>query len=254
MFEKQTDFLALDFDGVIADSIDECLVVSHNAFLEYHGSGQKLKNINEIEKEKIDAFRRLRNFIRSGEDYVFIQLALHNRNQLTNQNDFDGFLAKNKHLKPTFFNLFYQEREIFSSDQNHVWIQLNPLYPGIKTFLAHYQYKENLFIITTKKIEYVHKILKSHDIRLKENNCLHAHGQQTKLKIIKNLLDKYEISADHFYFIDDQIDTLINVKQAEVQCLLAQWGYNNPEQWERAKYAGVSLLTLKNFLKQFQKT
>ena len=127
MFKIQTDFLALDFDGVIADSINECLVVGHNAFVEHLQSGFKIINLNELPKEEINEFKRLRNFIRSGEDYVFIQLALHNHEKIEHQNDFDRFLEQNKQLSKKFFDLFYTERDSFSTQQSQLWIELNPL-------------------------------------------------------------------------------------------------------------------------------
>lgn len=254
MFNIRTDFLALDFDGVIADSINECLVVGHNAFVEHLKSGHKIKNLNELHKKEIDEFKRLRNFIRSGEDYVFIQLALHDHEKIEHQVDFDRFSEQNKHLTRKFFDLFYMERDSFSTQQSQLWVELNPLYPGIRELLSFYEPKENLFIITTKKIEFVHKILLANGIPLKATHCYHAHGQKTKLEIILDLLNKYNNSPDHFHFVDDQVDTLIKVKQAGIRCHLARWGYNNPEQLNRAKRAGIPAILLKDFLEQFSST
>lgn len=251
MFNLESDFLALDFDGVIADSIGECLVIGHNAYVKHNQAGQPICRLEELNKTHIYESRRLRNFIRSGEDYVYINLAIDNKARIQNQQDYDSFVNRHLNLKDTFYDLFYRERESFSSTKEDLWIELNPLYKGIKQFLLQYQSKERLFIITTKKIKYALKILAGNSIYLKKENCFCASGRDTKLKIIKNLLDKNKISSDNFYYIDDQVDTLIEVKESGVHCLLAQWGYTTRQQILRAGNENIPGIKLKDFLIQF---
>ena len=171
MINLESDFLALDFDGVIADSIGECLVIGHNAYVEYTQAGQQICRLEELNETHKAECRRLRNFIHSGEDYVYINLAIDNRVRIGNQQAYDSFVNKHLNLKDTFYDLFYRERESFSSTNKELWIELNPLYKGIKQFLLQYQSKERLFIITTKKIKYALKILTANSIYLKEENC-----------------------------------------------------------------------------------
>jgi phosphoglycolate phosphatase-like HAD superfamily hydrolase len=251
MFNLESDFLALDFDGVIADSIGECLVIGHNAYVMYTQAGQQICRLEELNKTHMDECRRLRNFIRSGEDYVYINLAIDNRARIENQQEYDSFVNKHLNLKDTFYDLFYREREFFSSTKEDLWIELNPLYRGIKQFLLQYQFKERLFIITTKKIKYALKILTGNRIYLKEENCFCASGRDTKLKIIKSLLYRNNISSDNFYYIDDQIDTLIEVKKSGVHCILAEWGYTTPQQILRAENENIAGIQLNDFLIQF---
>ena len=40
MFRPQSHILALDFDGVIVDSIEECLIIGHNAYSRHTGRGR----------------------------------------------------------------------------------------------------------------------------------------------------------------------------------------------------------------------
>ena len=70
-FDIDKYFLALDFDGVVADSVGECLIVANNAYTEY-SSGTKTYNLSELDPALISEFTRLRNFIRSGADFVYI--------------------------------------------------------------------------------------------------------------------------------------------------------------------------------------
>jgi len=251
MFNLESDFLALDFDGVIADSIGECLVIGHNAYVKHNQAGQPICRLEELNKTHMAECRRLRNFIRSGEDYVYINLAIDNKARIQNQQEYDSFVNRHLDLKDTFYDLFYRERELFSSTKEDLWIELNPLYKGIKQFLLQYQSKERFFLVTTKKIKYALKILAGNRIHLIKENCFCASGGDTKLKIIKNLLGKNNISSDNFYYIDDQVDTLIEVKESGVHCILAQWGYTTRQQIFRAGKENIPGIQLNDFLIQF---
>lgn len=244
-------YLALDFDGVIADSINECLVVSYNAFGEYTGKSSRIFSLDKIDKDIINESRRLRNFIRSGEDYVYIQLALQENASIHNQQEFDDFCGNYADLREHFFNIFYNERGQFSTNNFQDWIKLNPLYEGFGLFLKNYQFKKQLYIISTKKIEFIKKILAAGEIDIIDENMFHASSAHPKKAIIKELLDNRGIQPDQFYFIDDQIDTLIKVKETQVNCLFAKWGYNNPEQLDKAEQEGIQATDLKEFLKMF---
>lgn len=251
MFKLESDFLALDFDGVIADSIGECLVIGHNAYGMYTQAGQRICRLEDLNETHLAECKRLRNFIRSGEDYVYINLAIDSKARIQNQQEYDSFVDKHLNLKNTFYDLFYREREFFSSTKEDIWIQLNPLYKGMKQFLLQYPSKERLFIITTKKIKYVLKILSGNSVYLKKENCFCASGRDTKLKIVQSLLDGNNISSDDFHYIDDQVDTLIEVKESGVHCLLAQWGYTTPQQILRARDENIPGIQLHDFLIQF---
>ena len=251
MFNPHSDFLALDFDGVIADSIGECLVMGYNAYVKYTRAGGRIHQLEELRHGYQNECKRLRNFIRSGEDYVYINLAIDKQVPIQDQQTFDSFVKKYVNLKDIFYDLFYQERAFFSSTYPDTWIGLNPLYKGIKQFLAEYSVKARLYIITTKQIKYALTILTANHIHLEADNCFTAGGRDTKLKIIQHLLDIKAIQADRFYYVDDQVDTLVEVKASGVHCLLAEWGYTNREQILRAENQNIPRLQLDDFLRQF---
>ena len=87
-FDSHQQILALDFDGVIADSIYECLFSGYNAYAGLTSRPQ-VHSLNEISAENVREAKRLRNFIRSGEDYVFIFLALSKGVQIQTQDAFE---------------------------------------------------------------------------------------------------------------------------------------------------------------------
>jgi phosphoglycolate phosphatase-like HAD superfamily hydrolase len=251
MFNPDSDFVALDFDGVIADSIGECLVMGYNAYSKFTRSGAQIRRLEELNERHKNECKRLRSFIRSGEDFVYIQLAIDKGFRLQDQQEFDSFINQHVNLKNTFYNLFYVEREVFSSTEEDLWIELNPLYKGVKQFLVKYPVKDRLYIITTKQIKYVLKILNGNSIYLKEQNCFCSSGRDTKPNIITHLLARNRISTEKFYYVDDQVDTLVEVKGSGVHCFLAEWGYTTKEQILRAQDENISRIGLDDFLRQF---
>ncbi len=249
-FDIKNDFLALDFDGVVADSVEECLLVAHNAYTEYKG-GTRTYNLSELAPVLISEFKRLRNFIRSGADFVYIIKAVTEKKNISSQQEFDDYLTGHEDSRKLFFDLFYRERERFSVQMPDIWILFNPLYDGMEEFLQRYPYKERLFIITTKKMFFVEKIFFYFNIRLNRDNLYTATEKNSKKDIILHLLQKYNISPQQFWFIDDQIDTLLKVKDTRIHCMLAEWGYTEKQQINRGKKEKIQIITLKDFRNKF---
>ncbi|MBN1560330.1 HAD family hydrolase [candidate division KSB1 bacterium] len=250
-FNSATDILALDFDGVIADSIQECLVSGHNAYCTFSNRGEPVERFEELDPSWAAEARRMRNFIRHGEDYLYIAHALAKDITIEEQQDFDNFLKEHQDLRRKFFDLMTMQRISFSATRPEQWAALNPLYHGMRQFLANYAKKENLYIITTKKLLFVFKILTAYNIKLIDENIRDTSDGVTKRHLIEEILADRKVRPDQFYFIDDQVDTLIRVKPTGVHAMLAGWGYNNPQQRELARRQDISVLTLSCFMRQF---
>ncbi len=242
--------LALDFDGVIADSIKECLVSGFNAYANYT-ERQKIERYDQLDPQWAAEARRLRNYIRNGEDYVFIAHALENDVPVHGQQDFDAFLKRHADLRDTFFDHMVNQRISFSDAKPDVWSSLNPLYDGMRDFLIDYPDKDNLYIITTKKLLFVYKILNANHIHLMDDNIRDTSGGLSKRRIIEDIMHKRTIEPEDFYFIDDQVDTLITVQPSGVNVLFAEWGYNTPAQADAARANSIPVLTLHDFINHF---
>ncbi len=249
-FDSQTDILALDFDGVIVDSIKECLVSGYNAYANFTGD-ENISSYEELDSKWASEARRLRNFIRNGEDYVFIAHALHEDRSIQNQHEFDEFLNENSTLQDTFFDHMYNQRIAFSKAFPQKWGELNPLYEGMRDFLNDFPQKQNLYLITTKKLVFVHKTLEAWDVKLQRDNIRDTSGDVSKRQIIEGILTIRMVAPQQFYFVDDQVDTLFKIKPTGVNTILAAWGYNNEAQLQKAKQGEIPVLELKEFMQQF---
>ncbi|MFA5728727.1 MAG: HAD family hydrolase [Candidatus Neomarinimicrobiota bacterium] len=251
LFNPATDILALDFDGVVVDSIAECLIVGYNAYQNAIGRVKRITGLDQMSISIQKESRRLRNFIRHGEDYVYIFQIITEKYLTRDQTDFDRFVDKNIQNKEEFRMQFYRERSRFLQEEPALWLSLNSFYKGMSDFLKNYKLADRLYIITTKKLEYVKAILAHAGIILPEENLFAADSSRGKPEIIADLLEKTKLRPNNFFFIDDQVDTLLKLQTLNVRLFLASWGYTNKQQIRQAKASGIQPLTLSEFFQIF---
>jgi len=220
------DFLIfLDFDGVICDSINECLVSSWYGYYHLYKQQQPLV-VSPILKKR---FLRLRPFIRTGEDYMVIQELLAADIRISNQLDFDRQLEiSGKQKLELFKTLFYKARTYYLKEHTDYWFSLNPIYAHLKSELSALSASPLFYILSTKKADFILEILKNNGITMNRERIIYSAPQQ-KLSIIGAILDKKN-AASRALLLDDQIEHLSGNHDPRIQTFLCLWGYIK-EEW-----------------------
>jgi phosphoglycolate phosphatase-like HAD superfamily hydrolase len=217
--KKDNSLLCLDFDGVICDSINECLVSS---WISYY------KNIKEYYPIQVTAdmrilFSRLRPFIRSGPDYVLIQKLIDMGCEVRNQHEFDRHLEKaGKDTIRYYGEIFYRAREELLRQDRDYWMALNPLYKHMIEPLRLNAENEKLIIVSTKRQDFILEILGFNRIDFSPERVYLA---DTKAKIV--IVEEVRRASGFMQavFIDDQIDHLLPNRNKSIMPALASWGY-----------------------------
>jgi len=213
----------LDFDGVICDSINECLVSSWYGYYQLYKEQQPVE-VPILLKER---FLRLRPFIRSGEDYMVIQELLVTDIRINNQLDFDRQLeTAGKEKLELFKTLFYKARTYYLKEQPDYWFSLNPIYGHLKSKLSALGASPFFYIISTKKVDFIVEILKNNGITVNRERIIYSAAQQ-KLSLISAMLDKK--NADRALLLDDQVEHLSGNRDPRIQTFLCLWGYIKEE-------------------------
>ncbi len=252
MTAREKRVLALDFDGVIVDSIKECYVSGYNAFQAYLNIPNKIYSSSQIPQDSFKKFKLLRKYIKYGRDYVFIFNIIKAGVQINNQNDFDDFIQKHDYLSNKFDELFYQKRLILFRQHYATWIELNPFYNGMQSLLKNPPQEVSVFIISTKRSEFIDAILKESDISAYAD-CIYASNEKfTKAMVVKEILEISKLKPENFYFVDDQINNVAQVAQTKVKSILALWGYTGNTQRLDAIAQGLSVMSLEEFHASFQ--
>jgi FMN phosphatase YigB (HAD superfamily) len=242
--------LAMDFDGVIADSISECAVAGYNGYEAYRGNNDRIKTPEEIPSDKLIKFRSMRPYIRSGEDYVYLFQALNDGFIIDTQDEFDEFQSAFFDRIASYRRLFNAARQMLITNNYDAWIALNPLYPGMSAFLQSIHNK--VHIVSTKPSKYILEILKANGIILNLKQVHEAGKDKSKTSIINSLMQDYQLEPLNITFIDDHLDTLRKVKSTGVRCLLAGWGYNTIQQRYLCSTLNLEMIDLQHLYKEFE--
>jgi phosphoglycolate phosphatase-like HAD superfamily hydrolase len=220
--------LAIDFDGVLCDSVRECFAGSWLAFYErILGSPRSAVRLEDYRR-----FRRFRPFIRSGEDYVLLQRVIHDGIELQSQADFDRELRREGSARmEEYGSAFYGVRELLLESERPFWLALNPLFPGLAEPLRAIRGDPGCIILSTKRPPFIREILLHHGIDWPLSRILHP-GKGRKWDIIQEQLERRGEPGGWVVFVEDQPDHFADCPRERARCLLATWGYVKPE-WVR---------------------
>lgn len=210
---------ALDFDGVICDSIIECMETSYQAFLKLNqGCGLP----EEIPQEWKTIFGMRRGYVRpSGNFYILWKCITESPSKVITFTEFENLCKKNKNLIEEFSELFHSIRNKNISTDKNLFIYQNKLYPDIKANWP--SGSENLiYIVTTKDMESVKLIM---DSALLSYNGIYARGSGPKSLSILKIAEINMVNPRDIVFIDDSVAHLEEVAITGCYTIHAAWGY-----------------------------
>jgi phosphoglycolate phosphatase-like HAD superfamily hydrolase len=226
----QAQVLYLDFDGVLCDSLEECFRSSWLA-----RSGIPIGPQTPPDPPFDAAYRRqfdaCRPFIRSGEDYLVVHEWAARGAVPSSQADFDASLASHgPDVMAVLKTKLYATRDALLAHHLDLWLSWNPLYDGIAEVLAAQAQNDSVWILSTKKAEFIGQILAHHGVPWPLERTLYT-GTRKKLAIIDE-----RSPAMPSALIDDQVDHL-DFDHPRCQCYLALWGYVPPGAAAQARAA-----------------
>lgn len=221
--EKGRYLLFLDFDGVLCDSVRETFVSSWIGY--YQTLKKNLPDFVAIDRFR--GFRELRPFIRESEDYILIQELLSRGIAVPDQKFFDAQVSRTgAETMAAYKNAMEAARRSLIAADRKAWLRLNPLFPGISSLVAVLMQNPDIYILSTKKPEYIREILGVTDVKGTAEKIRYS-GNKKKLIEIRDVLEKR--AFDRAVFVDDQIDHLAANDDPRIDCCLPDWGYVRPE-------------------------
>jgi hypothetical protein len=218
MIEKKAQWLFLDFDGVICDSLEECFQSSYLAD-KAQDIGSTLPPAAPADAAYRAAFRACRPFVRSGEDYVVLHRLISAGKAPGSQEEFDAFLASiGGGSLGRIKKSLYAVRESLLELHRELWLGWNPLYPGMADALCDLAGNARVFILSTKKAEFIAEILAYHKVPWPAQRIIYS-GKERKLDIVERVA-----GSQKSVLIDDQVEHL-DFKHPSCACYAALWGY-----------------------------
>jgi len=249
--------LALDFDGVIVDSVLESLFLGQNAYLRLYGRGKKeyfggelftFENWEETKKqyqEEIIYYRTLRPYIRGATDYGLIQKLIEENKFVKNQEEFDNYRKAVDFNFEAYEKEFYKERERLQNINYKAWLNLGPPYTkvieGIKKLLEE---RTKIVIATSNRRKAIAKSFTPEyfGFTIKPEDILDKKFGEDKSEQMKHIVESYDIKFEEIYFVDDQVSHLIQTRPLGVKVFLAGWSYATDIQKEEARRCSIPII------------
>ena len=236
---RNRPLLVLDFDGVICDSVDECFASSWAAYHEMRLGRTGARPDDSLRHR----FTVLRPFVRSGEDFVFIQEILARGITVGDQASFDAAARKGgEAARERYRELFYQARSDLLRRDRAGWLALNRVYPHMKLALSRLPASAPPFVLSTKKPPFITEILAANHVAIPADRIIWSDAEP-KLRAAARLRD--QSGCSEVVFVEDQVDAIQDNADPRIRAYLATWGYVKKEWLSESR---VALLTPDQFV------
>ena len=243
---------ALDFDGVLCDSVIETAISGYKITKMLWADMPKVA----ISTEMIEQFREVRPFLKTGYESVLILRLLHLGFSV--EKLCDGYLGHIQKLIDDenldideIQKLFGESRDRWIEESLEQWIKMSPLFNGVVEFLDSFD-KKCCYIVTTKQERFVKYILEANGIKIDDEHIYGLDRKMSKVEILHLIQKKH--STQNIVFVEDRLKALINVVEdgglENISLKLVCWGYNTVKDRESVKQFGIELIDEIGLLKK----
>ncbi len=239
--------LALDFDGVIADSARECFCVALRAWAEIRPDAPLAARAAEPDPGRPENAALYRGFVEMiplgnrAEDFGVVVAALEAGAALPDQAAYDAFRAGfDAEELARFHERFYAVRHAWQESDPAGWRRLVAPYSAFLETLRRRAGEVSLAIATAKDARSVHALLHDYGVGdlFAAELILDKETGVRKSAHLTRLLADLDVEPGELTFVDDKVNHLQEVAGLGVRCALAAWGYNGERERRIAEEAG----------------
>jgi len=249
--------LALDFDGVICDGMEEYFQTSLRVYEQIWCDRDR----STLKGFAAD-FAQLRPLIESGWEMPLLLRSLVLKIPVAdirqNWAQVCDDLRQRENLDPSFLTQTLDRiRDQAIATDLASWLQLHRFYPGIIERLRQLQASSTLvYIVTTKEGRFVRQLLSEQGVELSERQIIGKEIAQPKYETLGQLIESHRLAPGQVWFVEDLLKTLEKVhkqpKLSGIGLFLADWGYNTPQTSAAiANSPSFHLLSLAQFCQDF---
>ena len=249
---KNKSIIVFDFDGVVCDSSDECMVSSWNAWEEWEGRDNFRNDLSEFTENNKLNFRKVRPRVRGAGEYYILCRAFSEGISIDNQEVFDNLEEQWQENIEPFKALFFQVREKLRRDDINAWIDLHPIFNDVVEVMKILNDQNRLFIATLKDAKSVRLILENKGIKIKENRMLDQSQIKSKVQALDIFRKQLGCNKKDMVFIDDNVTHLLEPKNEKYTVFLATWGTVLEDYLSIAKINKIPLLNSSAMLLEYK--
>lgn len=249
--------LALDFDGVICDSIREGLRTAWQVCRQIRGGD------GSPSPETLAAFVRLRPVLEYGWEFPVLLLAfLEGVPEADLLRDFQTVwrdrVLTTHHLSPIDLAARFDAARDRAIQANRAdWLADQGLYPGVADRLrAILQSGLMVFVLTTKEGRFARQLLEIHGVTMPAAQVWGKEQARPKAELLRVLHHDTGVGYDDIWFVEDRLKTLQAAERqtdlSAIGLFFATWGYSTPtDRAEAVMDPRIVPLTLEQFRGDF---
>jgi phosphoglycolate phosphatase-like HAD superfamily hydrolase len=251
--------LALDFDGVVCDSVRECFAT---ALAAYDSLVPKSPLIGRIRGRRGEgrwhaldlmadpvavSFENMLPLGNRAEDFGVCLRAAEGFLELTDQGAYDTFYATvDPDWLAFYHDAFYVQRAAACAHDLHGWLELHATYPAIHEMLRRRSADTTLALATAKDQRSAGVLLDHLGLGgLFAPECiLDKQTGVSKTAHLTALKERLGVEFEEITFVDDKVNHLLTVAPLGVRPVLAGWGFNTPREHELARQHDIAIANI----------
>lgn len=248
---QSPQILALDFDGVICNGLEEYFQTARSAY-------QQIWPGSSIADETATIFKQLRPVIETGwEMPVLLRAIAIDVPPLEIASDWatvrDRIVASEGIEPQKVGQQLDGVRDRWIEEDLEEWLSLHQFYPGIIDLLQSLIHSSiQLYIVTTKEGRFVQQLLRQQGVDLVAENIFGKEVKRPKPETLRRIIAQSS-SGSQLFFVEDRFKTLEITSQqsdlAQVELFLADWGYNTEsDRIAAGQHSRIRLISLRQFV------
>lgn len=258
---------ALDFDGVLCDSVGESSVSALRALTRVWPDLPNAPSLSSPPDWLVAAMRAVRPVVETGYENILLARTLLERGEAEADafvnsmldgdwpGERDALMEQYGCDKETLVSSFGLTRDDWITEDMEGWLGANRMFPGVVDALNFAA--AGVYIITTKDTRFAKLLLESAGVRGIAEERIFGRGSGSKISTLKKIIAMPESTGRKVVFVEDRYETLeavsISMLGQPLELLLATWGYNTKKARETAtSHPFIDLLDLQTFVSKLQ--
>jgi phosphoglycolate phosphatase-like HAD superfamily hydrolase len=242
----EKNILILDFDGVVCDGLNECLLSAWNTWYGLDVDAFDPITLGNIPKSFVKKFTHYRNFLRhSGQ---FVMPFLLDSDVFKSWEEFDNaFKSISSQSVESFITRFEEYRVNVINNKYDQWIRMHEYYDGIIEVLKNEA--NQIFIVSGKDQHSIVEILRSQGVLIPESRIFGS--MRSKIPALIEIAEDVGRNLDHLKFYDDNLTNVLEAREAGFCANWALWGYKTDDDIKTSIFRKVPQVGLNDFTSEF---
>jgi FMN phosphatase YigB (HAD superfamily) len=238
--------LAFDFDGVICDGVNECLLSVWNTWHGLKVDAFSEETLAEIPDSFATRFAELRKFVRHSGQFLVAFFSDHST--FDSREEFDAEYSRIPRARiERFLCEFEAYRMEVISKKNDTWVNMHVFYSGMANVLC--RHLENVYVVSGKDAASIQSLLASKSIRLPGSRVFAA--QKDKMPALHQICAMENVPQEDLIFCDDNFFNALEAHREGFSVLWADWGYQTPNDRMSCLAHNVPRVSLGQFLEMY---